>query len=105
MTATALPVRTRAATTLGRAVASLSRRLGRGNGSVIGGRVLMLVDPGALARLAAGRSTVLVSGTNGKTTTTRMLAAALRSAGPVVTNMRGANMPPGLAAALGDGEP
>ena len=98
-------VRTRTAVTLGHAAASLSRRLGRGNGSVIGGRVLMAIDPGALPTLAAGHRAVLVSGTNGKTTTTRMLAAALATAGPVVTNVRGANMPPGLAAALSEGEP
>src|SRR5207248_2972930 len=96
--------RTRTAVTLGRAAATLSRRLGRGNGSVIGGRVLMAIDPHALERLAAGHRTVLVSGTNGKTPTTRMPAAAIGAGGPVVTNVRGANMPPGLAAALGDGE-
>src|SRR4051812_29839472 len=104
MTAVRLPVRTRAATAAGRATAALSRRLGRGNGSVIGGRVLMAIDPDALARLATGHRAALVSGTNGKTTTTRMLAAAVATAGPVVTNVRGANMPPGLAAALSDGD-
>ena len=100
-----LPVRTRTATTLGHAVASLSRRLGRGNGSVIGGRVLLAVDRHALGTLAEGHRAALVSGTNGKTTTTRLLSAALSSAGPIVTNLRGANMPAGLAAALGEGEP
>src|SRR4051794_4135657 len=99
-----LPMRTRAATALGHAAAGLSKRLGRGNGSVIGGRVLLAVDGNALARLAAGRRSVVISGTNGKTTTTRMLAAAIGVVGPVVTNVRGANMPPGLAAALSDGE-
>src|SRR5947208_3388068 len=79
MTAVRLPVRTRAATAAGRATAALSRRLGRGNGSVIGGRVLMAIDPDALARLATGHRAALVSGTNGKTTTTRMLAAAART--------------------------
>src|SRR5207248_9679946 len=105
VTSGGMSARTRTAVTLGRAAATLSRRLGRGNGSVIGGRVLMAIDPHALERLAAGHRTVLVSGTNGKTTTTRMLAAAAASAGPVVTNVRGANMPPGPAAALTDGAP
>jgi UDP-N-acetylmuramyl tripeptide synthase len=100
-----LPVRTRTATTLGHAVASLSRRLGRGNGSVIGGRVLLAVDRHALGTLAEGHRAALVSGTNGKTTTTRLLTAALSSTGAIVTNLRGANMPAGLAAALGEGEP
>ena len=46
-----------------------------------------------------------MSGTNGKTTTTRLLSAALSGTGPIVTNLRGANMPAELAAALGEGEP
>jgi UDP-N-acetylmuramyl tripeptide synthase len=45
---------------------------------------------------------VLVSATNGKTTTTRLLTEALRANDtPVVTNHTGANMPAGIAAALG----
>ncbi|MDQ1395818.1 MAG: hypothetical protein QOG64_1077 [Acidimicrobiaceae bacterium] len=67
--------------------------------------MLLAVDPAALRHLAAGRPTALVSGTNGKTTTTRLLAAALGTAGPVVSNARGANMPAGLASALTDGDP
>lgn len=47
----------------------------------------------------------LVSGTNGKTTTTSLLAAALGTSGSVVTNVQGANLPPGLAAALAAGVP
>ncbi|HVM67457.1 MAG TPA: hypothetical protein VMU14_21475, partial [Acidimicrobiales bacterium] len=73
----ALPARTRVAAQAGRLTAALSRRAGRGDGTVIGGRVSLLVDPGALARLGAGHRVSLVSGTNGKTTTTRLLAAAL----------------------------
>jgi UDP-N-acetylmuramoyl-L-alanyl-D-glutamate--2,6-diaminopimelate ligase len=53
----------------GALAAELSRRLGRGSGAVIGGRVALALDPGVLGRLAAGRRTVLVTGTNGKTTT------------------------------------
>ena len=43
-----------------------------------------------------------MSGTNGKTTTTRLLAVAL--GGPVVTNATGSNMPAGHVAALCEGE-
>lgn len=67
--------------------------------------MLLAVDPSALRTLARGHRAALVSGTNGKTTTTRLLRAALTTRGPVVTNLRGANMAPGLAAALADGEP
>ncbi len=97
---TGLPARTRLAAGIGGAVSGLSRRLGRGGGSVVGGRAILAVDPDALRRLAAGHTVVLVSGTNGKTTTTSLLRAALATAGPVATNVLGANQPPGLAAAL-----
>jgi UDP-N-acetylmuramyl tripeptide synthase len=85
--------------------ASLSRLLGRGDGTVIGGRVSLIVDRHALAHLGAGRWTALVSGTNGKTTTTRLLAAALATQGPVVTNPQGSNLPPGLVAGLSRSAP
>ena len=41
-----------------------------------------------------------MTGTNGKSTTTRMTAAALGTLGPVATNAEGANMDAGLVAAL-----
>jgi UDP-N-acetylmuramyl tripeptide synthase len=80
-------------------IGAVSRVTGRG-GSVIGGKVALALDKGALGKLAAGRSLFLVSGTNGKTTTTALLAAALGTAGPVVTNMTGANLKTGLVSAL-----
>ncbi|MGI8493430.1 MAG: MurT ligase domain-containing protein, partial [Acidimicrobiales bacterium] len=85
---------------MGTATANLSRRLGRGGGSVVGGRAILAMDPRALEELARARRVALVSGTNGKTTTTSLLASALSTSGPVVTNVLGANLPPGLAAAL-----
>jgi UDP-N-acetylmuramyl tripeptide synthase len=101
--AAALPARTRAAVALGAAVSGLSRRAGRGDGTVIGGRAMLAVDPGALAHLAAGHVSCLVSGTNGKTTTTSLLRAALATLGPVATNLLGANLPTGIATALAAG--
>ncbi|MGH9056304.1 MAG: MurT ligase domain-containing protein [Acidimicrobiales bacterium] len=98
-----LPARTRVAAALGSAVSAASRGLRQGGGSVVGGRAILAVDRDALARLAALHPVALVSGTNGKTTTTTMLRAALSTAGPVVTNLLGANLPPGLAAALAAG--
>jgi lipid II isoglutaminyl synthase (glutamine-hydrolysing) len=95
-----LPIRTRLAATAGRSAALVSRRLGRGEGSVIGGRVTLALDGQSLTRLASGRRIALVSGTNGKTTTTSMLAAALNTLEPTVTNLSGANMYGGMVAAL-----
>jgi UDP-N-acetylmuramyl tripeptide synthase len=67
---------------------------------MIGGLVSMALDKSILGQLGAGRSTVVVTGTNGKSTTTRMTAAALATIGPVATNAEGANMDAGLIAAL-----
>ena len=81
-------------------IATVSRLTGRGSGAVIGGRVALALDKAALSKLTAGRSLYLVSGTNGKTTTTALLAAALATAGPIVHNTTGANLKTGLVSAL-----
>jgi UDP-N-acetylmuramyl tripeptide synthase len=68
---------------------------------VAGGRAGLKVDPKLLEHLSAGRLVALVSGTNGKTTTARLLTVALGAAGDaVVSNETGSNMPPGHVAAL-----
>ncbi len=67
---------------------------------MIGGLVAMTLDRSILRQLGVGRRTVVVTGTNGKSTTTRMTAAALSTLGPVATNAEGANMDAGLVAAL-----
>ncbi|HET7385815.1 MAG TPA: MurT ligase domain-containing protein [Nocardioidaceae bacterium] len=96
--------RLNAATYAARAVSALSRATGRGGGGVIGGRVLLALAPDAARTLAAGRYVALVSGTNGKSTTTAMLTAALRTLGPADTNADGANTPPGITTALAHGD-
>ena len=118
-TRTALPLRTRVAAAVGGGVSALSRATGYGSGSVVGGHAVLAIDPLALERLSAGRQVALVSGTNGKTTTTKLLSSALDAGrqgkaghqgkedgeGHVVTNLLGANLPTGLAAALAAGPP
>ncbi|MBV9207146.1 MAG: DUF1727 domain-containing protein [Actinobacteria bacterium] len=96
-----LPLRARLATTVGGAAGRASRLAGRGDGSVIGGVIGLRLKPDLLSLLARGRPIVLVTGTNGKTTTTRLVAAALGALGqPVASNAFGANMEAGLVAAL-----
>ncbi|GAA3728185.1 UDP-N-acetylmuramyl tripeptide synthase [Spinactinospora alkalitolerans] len=95
-----LPLRAQFAAALGKGAATLSRATGRGDGSVIGGRVALKVEPDLLAKLARGRRLSLVSATNGKTTTTRLIASALRELGDIATNEHGANMPTGHITAL-----
>ena len=96
----ALGLRARAALAAGALTAATSRAAGRGAGSIIGGRVSLALDPQLLARLTAGLEVVVVTGTNGKTTTAAMIAATLATAGRVATNSGGSNMPDGLVAAL-----
>ncbi len=96
-----------AATWAGELAALASRFAGRGSGASIRGTVMMRVDPQALAKLVAGRRVAMVSGTNGKTTTTHFLAAAVReSLGPdarrLVHNADGANLHHGIASALSE---
>ncbi|MGH9087140.1 MAG: DUF1727 domain-containing protein [Acidimicrobiales bacterium] len=100
-----LPPRTRAAAALTRTVNAVSRRMGVGSGTVVGGRAGLAVDRRLLSRLASGRPVALVTGTNGKTTTTRLLSVAVADLGPVVTNATGSNMPEGHVAALVAGPP
>ncbi|MBM3664992.1 MAG: DUF1727 domain-containing protein [Actinobacteria bacterium] len=82
--------------------------LGRGGGTAMPGKVLIGLDPGAVRDLSAnlGGGTLLVSATNGKTTTTRLVTGALRAGGrEVVTNAAGANLLSGVATALAEAAP
>ena len=98
-----MTLRGRCALALGSAAGWASRVSGRGAGAMIGGLVAMTLDRTVLQQLATGRRTAVVTGTNGKSTTTRMVAAALRTIGTVATNGEGANMDAGLVAALAAG--
>ena len=94
-----------AAVRVGDAAALASRLAGRGSGASIRGQVLTRLAPGAFAQLLQGRRVLAVSGTNGKTTTTHLLAAAVRTglhdrADRLVTNADGANLHYGIASAL-----
>lgn len=91
--------RSAAALALGRGAARLSQFAGRGSGTVVGGRVALALDPAALRWATAQRPTVLITGTNGKSTVTALVAAALDEHG-VATNDTGANMPDGIVLAL-----
>jgi UDP-N-acetylmuramyl tripeptide synthase len=88
---------------LARAIGAASRRSGRGGGTTLPGRVLLRLEPEAIARLGAGLAdgATIVSATNGKTTTAGMIAAILAAEGrPPVHNRAGSNMTWGVATAL-----
>ncbi|HZT16361.1 MAG TPA: MurT ligase domain-containing protein [Gaiellaceae bacterium] len=104
-----LPIPLAAEAAAARAAGALSRVAGRGGGTTLPGKLLWKLDPGAIDLLARrlGQGSVLVSATNGKTTTTAMAAAILRRRGPIVHNASGANLVSGVASALlraGDAE-
>jgi UDP-N-acetylmuramyl tripeptide synthase len=90
----------------GRAAAVLSRRLGRGGGTVIAGHLVPRIAPGALRDVTRSlpHGSIVVSGTNGKTTTTRLLSHILRGAGMrPIHNRAGANLLSGLFTAIAQG--
>jgi lipid II isoglutaminyl synthase (glutamine-hydrolysing) len=93
----------RAKLALARTVGGLARAARRGGGTSLPGKVLMRLDPHAIRALASRlpQGSVLVSATNGKTTSAAMVAAILERHGTrLVHNRAGANMAGGIASTL-----
>ena len=65
-------LRTQTATTAAHLATKASRATGRGAGGMIGGLIAGAIDPDIMASLGGGRPAVLVTGTNGKSTTTEV---------------------------------
>ena len=87
---------------IGKCLVFLSRRLGGGHGSALPGLVVEKLSPHFLGRLLTKlpEGVVLVSGTNGKTTTTKIIADLLRADGyQVFTNPSGSNFARGVISA------
>jgi UDP-N-acetylmuramyl tripeptide synthase len=78
----------------------LSRRFTAGRGRTLPGRLVVVLVPDALTRLAAHHRLIVVSGTNGKTTTTSLVARALQVRGRVISNTDGANLVSGVLSTL-----
>jgi UDP-N-acetylmuramyl tripeptide synthase len=98
-----LGVRGTAALWAGKATGALSRGLRRGGGTTLPGDVSRWVDPEILRKLSgaldAGR--VVITGTNGKTTTAALLRRILEAEGrAAISNESGANLIFGVTAAL-----
>jgi UDP-N-acetylmuramyl tripeptide synthase len=94
-------LRTSVAVAAGRATRVITRL--RGGGSALPGLVAERVDPKFLSHALRGlpRGIVVVTGTNGKTTTTKMLAAVLRAHGlRVFSNPTGSNFTRGVISAM-----
>jgi len=83
----------------GQSVGIASRGLRRGGGTTLPGLVARRIDPHTLRKLTARlpQGVALLSGTNGKTTTTRMIAATLAADGrALLHNRAGANLVSGV---------
>ena len=89
-------------TSVARAIGGLSRAVGRGGGTTLPGKLLWKVDPGAVDALAdrLPDGVVVISATNGKTTTTAMAAEILGEGRSLAWNRAGANLLSGVASAL-----
>ena len=95
--------RTLAALGAAKATALASRALGRGGGTAISGLVALSLDPAFIDNSARqlGHGSVLVTGTNGKTTTSRLISAAVAAAGlQPLANTSGSNLMRGIASTL-----
>lgn len=78
--------------------ASLSKHLLKG-GSTFPGKVALKIDKTILKTVSKGYKVILITGTNGKTTTTSMIYNILKAQGlDVITNNTGANLYPGIVA-------
>lgn len=89
-------------TLVARAVGTASRRSGKGGGTTLPGRVLNVLNPEGMARLAARleQGSAIISATNGKTTTAAMTAAILAPRFRLAGNPAGANLSSGISTAL-----
>ena len=81
----------------------ISRALGRGGGTTLPGMILLKLRPHTLREMAQELEdgVIVISATNGKTTTARMISHAAHESGiTFVANTSGANLPSGIATAL-----
>jgi UDP-N-acetylmuramyl tripeptide synthase len=95
-------LRTLLAVWTGKGVVTSTRLLGRG-GTTLPGTVARRLAPDVLRQLSAqpNQGVIAVTGTNGKTTTAKMLSAMFEAAGlPVTHNRAGANLISGLTTAF-----
>ena len=85
---------------LGRLASVISRVFLRKSGQTISGRIIIRLYPNSIKLLSAEKSVLLVSGTNGKTSTTKSLSQIVSSLGKVASNTTGSNLNWGVANAL-----
>ncbi|HEY7467602.1 MAG TPA: Mur ligase family protein, partial [Dehalococcoidia bacterium] len=95
--------RTLASVWAAKTTAFASRKLRRGGGTAAGGLVALWLNPGLIGDIASqlGHGSVVVTGTNGKTTTSLLISETARAAGLLpLANASGSNLTRGIASAL-----
>src|SRR5947209_2844716 len=98
-----IDVRRALAVAAAKAASAVTRATGRGGGTALPGLVATRIDPGLVGELAGqlGDGSIVVTGTNGKTTTSQMLAAILTEGGCTpLRNRSGSNLMRGIASTL-----
>src|SRR3989344_7002053 len=95
-------MRTLLALFLGKLIAKLSRSLKLGGGSAAPGLYALRIDPNLVENLVKQiPQNVVITGTNGKTTTSRMIAHFAKEAGlKVIRNHTGSNLERGITSTL-----
>jgi lipid II isoglutaminyl synthase (glutamine-hydrolysing) len=95
--------RTLASIWAAKTAAKASRALHRGGGTAAGGLVGLWLQPGLIRDLAAelGQGSIVITGTNGKTTTSLLISETARAAGLIpLANGSGSNLARGIASTL-----
>lgn len=95
-------MRTHLAKLAGKLISHTTRALKLGGGSAAPGLYALKIDPELVTKLSKEiPKNIIITGTNGKTTTARLLSHFLRSAGyKVINNSTGSNLERGIASAL-----
>ncbi len=96
-------MKTRLAITVAKLARHSSRLIGRGDGSALPGLVAERIDNQILSKLGAelDQGSILITGTNGKTTTAKMIREIMAASGyTVVANSAGSNLHRGVVSSL-----
>lgn len=88
---------------IGKITAFLCRVTGRGGGTTLPGLIAQKIDPNLVEKLSSKilKGNIVITGTNGKTTTSKMIATILEEAGvSSIHNRAGSNLIRGIASTL-----
>lgn len=88
---------------LGKTIIWVVRKLGKGGGSALPGLIALKIDPNFVNKITTRlpQGVVVVTGTNGKTTTSKYILNILKGSGlKVIANQTGSNLSRGIASAL-----